>query len=49
MADAPIPTNKTHYTDDNPASGIAFRVKVDTLRVTNVCLHEKSKDLCVSA
>ena len=32
LADAPRPTNKKLYTDEDPISGVAFPVKIDTLR-----------------
>lgn len=32
LAEAPQPTNRKLYTDENPLEGIAFAVKIDTLR-----------------
>jgi len=32
MADAPRPTNKKLYTDEDPIGGVAFPVKIETLR-----------------
>ncbi len=32
LADAPLPTNRRLYTDEDPISGVSFPVKVETLR-----------------
>jgi len=40
MADAPQPTNRRLYTDDDPIAGQAFPVKIDTLREIDAFLRD---------
>lgn len=40
-ADGPLPTNVRLYSDDDPIAGLAFPVKVDTLREIDTYLRER--------